>query len=138
MLLLLPLALADVVNPEPENCPSGSFGTSSHSGEWCAPSTCSSDGECEGACEAVGLCIESSEQSCGGMQSDSGEPCTFVKEEVHGKCSVGADCDDGIPCVVEDRCADGFLSVCGCSSTSTAPWLASLAGLMMLLFARMR
>ncbi len=50
MLLLLPLALADVVNPEPENCPSGSFGTSSHSGEWCAPSTCSSDGECEGAC----------------------------------------------------------------------------------------
>jgi len=141
MLVLLSLALADAVNAEPENCPSGSDGVSSHSGEWCAPTTCRSDDECnELPCSPdVGLCIETTEDvPCGGGWIDTAEPCTFTKEEVFDKCDSDSDCDDGVPCVIADRCArPGLDARCGCSA-SPHSWLAGVAGLFVLLLARMR
>ena len=41
--LLTTPVLADVVGPEPENCPDGSDPWSSHAGNWCEASYCADD-----------------------------------------------------------------------------------------------
>jgi hypothetical protein len=136
MVLLLSFALADVINAEPTNCPAGSIGTSSHSGEWCTPDECESDDEClNQPCSVdVGLCVVTTEEQCGGMISDTAD-CTFTKREVLGKCQTDADCDDGVPCEIADRCSRA--GTCGCS-TGGSPWFAALVGAMTLLLARLR
>lgn len=139
LLLTLSLAFADALGPEPENCPNGSIGTSSHAGEWCAPADCSADDECtEGGCVAdVGLCIVESEESCGGWNPDTGEECTFTKREVLDKCSTQDDCSEGT-CEIADRCATpGVAEACGCS-TGLQGWVAGLMGAFVLLMARVR
>ncbi len=105
LLLLGSLALADVVGPEPTSCPAGSIGRSNHSGSWCEATHC--DEDCpDGACREIGLCVDAREVGCGGMQPDTAEPYTFLKEEALRRCRTDADCDVG-SCVVEDRCATG-------------------------------
>lgn len=39
-------ARADAIGAPPEDCPAGSVGQSSHSGEWCAATSCASDTDC--------------------------------------------------------------------------------------------
>lgn len=59
LLFAMSLAMADVVDPAPEDCPTGSYGTTSHWGPACEANTCSSDTECaEGdSCVPLGLCV---------------------------------------------------------------------------------
>ena len=133
LLLLLHLATnpaaADAIGPDPEDCPNGSIGTSSHAGEWCEPTTCfTGDGECnEGSCvQDLGLCVTREEVGCGGMRADSAEPCTFTKEEAHGTCSEQADCSVGT-CEIASRCGSKAAAVCGCSSLSVGSAALGLA-----------
>jgi MYXO-CTERM domain-containing protein len=117
LLLLVRLAAADVVNPEPTNCPPGSVGTSSHAGEWCTPAPTCEEQVCADSCREIGLCVTETEEECGGMQPDTGEPCTFIRTEVHGRCRTQDDCDAGT-CIVEERCVDRGPLSCGCASSS--------------------
>ncbi len=136
LLVMVNLALADAIGPDPEGCPNGSIGTSSHAGEWCEPTVCFvDDAECRtGDCvEGIGLCITREEVGCGGMRRDSGEPCTFTKEEAHGTCSEQSDCSQG-SCEIASRCGSKVAAVCGCSglgagSAALGLALLALAGL---------
>jgi hypothetical protein len=108
-LFLSPVALADVVMDPPEDCPAGSEGTSSHAGEWCEEQTCDADdadASCpEGTeCLSTSVCLDVYEDECGGLQPDTGEPCTFEVREVLGSCETDDDCERGT-CVTADRCA---------------------------------
>jgi MYXO-CTERM domain-containing protein len=124
------LALADVVNPPPEDCPSGAIGQSGHIGEWCAPHVCA-ERPCadDQTCETTGLCVVEEEVDCGGM-TDPNNPCTFLKREAFGACEVDADCDQGT-CITDDYCVDegkvGGGDLCGCSSTGGASFVVLLA-----------
>jgi len=97
-------AVADVVMPPPERCPRGATGTTSHEGQWCAPTTCIDDGNCwQGRCtEAVGLCITSQQIRCGGR--GGWDPnCKVTKTVAHSACSTDSDCATGT-CQVASRC----------------------------------
>ena len=120
---LSPVAFADAVMDPPEECPVGSEGVSSHAGEWCAEQTCDVDTTCpEGTeCLSTSVCLDVYEEACGGMQIDTGEPCTIEVREVLGACETDDDCDRG-SCVTADRCAsedaiaaEGTESCEGCS-----------------------
>jgi hypothetical protein len=52
-------AYADVVGPGPENCPVGSTAESTHTADFCSPSACKTDSDCEGGdvCQESSLCI---------------------------------------------------------------------------------
>lgn len=131
LLLLATLAHADVVNDPPADCPRGSRGTTSHIGEWCEPDDCTSSTTCEAdqECSPVGLCVTTEEVGCGGMQPDTGAPCTFIRHVVSGTCETQSDCKEGT-CETADRCA-APKSACGCSSVSpVALGLGLLAGLL--------
>lgn len=130
LLLLVRLAAADVVNPEPTNCPPGSVGTSSHAGEWCTPAPTCDEQACADSCREVGLCVTETEEECGGMVPDTGD-CTFTKVEVHGRCRDQGDCDVGT-CIVEERCVERGPLSCGCASTSPVGVVSALAGLLAL------
>ena len=129
-----PSALADAVSAEPEDCPEGSDGTSSHAGEWCEELTCDADEECpEGtSCETSSVCLDVYETSCGGWQPETGEPCTFEVREVLGDCESDDDCEVGT-CETDTRCVEpGLLGSKGddCSGCSQAHLAQSTAGLM--------
>ena len=97
-------AYADVVGPEPEDCPSGSIGTASHAGEWCMPWLCA-ERACElgTTCENTGLCVLEEERACGG--DTSGTPCTYTHREVFGPCETTDDCASGT-CVTAEYCVE--------------------------------
>jgi hypothetical protein len=100
------IAAADAIAPEPEDCPSGSYGTSSHAGEWCQEHTCDATGECPDgfSCESSSVCEDVYETSCGGDRLDTG-PCTVRVREVLGPCETDADCSRGT-CVTDLHCID--------------------------------
>lgn len=101
MVLLLSLAWADLIRPQPITCLPGSYERSNHSGTWCAPSFCSSTEDCKrGDCVAeVGLCLVETEEACRGKNPN----CTFTKTKVVGACSTQDDCEAG-DCKVSKRC----------------------------------
>src|SRR5688572_2122441 len=73
-------ARADVVRPEPEDCPVGSVGDTSHCGPICRMLECTGDGECNGgdtcqptkACLHVGNCLMPPPKVHGGACSPEG------------------------------------------------------------------
>ncbi|MCB9795623.1 MAG: hypothetical protein H6741_23240 [Alphaproteobacteria bacterium] len=138
--LLATPSFADVVGPEPENCPDGSDPWSSHAGNWCEASYCGDDPDACGegeTCQEISLCVETEERGVGGGWADSAEPGTFTAHEVHGTCDPGDECDAGV-CETEMRCApEGgpVKQACGCATGtgSMGLSLALLVGLGLLL-----
>lgn len=131
-------ARADVVGPEPEDCPAGSIGTSNHSGAYCTPRLCA-DSPCDdGVCETTGLCVLEEERQCGGMTTP-GSPCTYTHREVFGTCEGDGDCSEG-SCVIDEYCVDPSSKdseICGCASTG-GPTAVLLLGLLPLALRRRR
>lgn len=143
-LLLIALAtasLADVVDPEPERCPDGSRGITSHAGAWCEATDCSDDPEVcneDEACEEVSLCIETISYQAGGNWGDSAEPPTYTSDVAHGTCRTDANCSEGT-CQTAMRCvqAGALKQTCGCTSAQPAG-LGALALLALGLISRRR
>jgi len=98
-LLLAPgPALADAIGPPPEHCPNGSIPESSHAGEYCWPSTCTSSADCEQGQECVerALCIEP-------VQGYSrGGP--FTVDHAVTSCGADGNCPAGSTCISDLRC----------------------------------
>ena len=142
--LLVPATvLADAVMPPPERCPRGASGSTSHEGQWCAPTTCTDDSNCwEGRCtEDIGLCVTSEQIRCGGRGSFDPN-CMVTKTVAHGSCKTDSDCALGT-CIVADRCTLSWNPLrgfdgCSCSAAEAEPaGLAALAlGLLALLLRR--
>ncbi len=141
------IAAADVIGPEPEDCPAGSYATSSHAGEWCQEHTCDASSECPDGyrCESSSVCVDVYETSCGGDRIDTG-PCTIEVREVFGPCESDADCSRGT-CVTDLHCINpeeqdtGATSTecSGCSQSQAAGGLMSLIGVLgLLVFLRRR
>ncbi|MCP4809328.1 MAG: hypothetical protein GY913_11880 [Proteobacteria bacterium] len=129
--LFLGVAHADAISMDSSlDCPNGSRITVSHAGSWCEPTDCSTSETCgDGSCtQDLGLCITTEEVGCGGMQRDSGEPCTFTKEEAHDTCKTDSDCTQGT-CQVRDRCGSDIKKWCGCSAVT--PVSAGLGALLL-------
>lgn len=132
-LLLLPsLAAADVVGPDPTDCPLGTRGTSCHGMEYCAPRPCSAATDCSTGeiCQARDLCITSG--TCGGrLEPDAGPPppVTVVTGECSGTCSGGT-CESRMVCV-PDGTPPGTGSGCGCRvAGNDGTWLGVAAALL--------
>ena len=111
-LVLLPaVAAADVVPAPPSDCPDGSTARTSHAGGYCAPSTCSSDSDCEEgeSCAEHPLCVE---QRTG--YSRGGE---FQVNHAVASCAGGASCPSGSSCETAKRCVSpGASGGGGCST----------------------
>ncbi|MCA9490467.1 MAG: hypothetical protein KC621_11105 [Myxococcales bacterium] len=103
LLLVAPIARADVVRPPTEPCTPGSRVSHSHSGSFCTPASC--DG-CEGECRPVGLCVVEEDRPCGGRRAHRDPDCQFHAVIAKGACETDADCAAG-SCVVADRCVQG-------------------------------
>lgn len=60
-------AAADVVPPEPTDCPAGSIGATCHGGPFCRPDTCDTQADCDAGfiCEDTQACISTID--CGGI-----------------------------------------------------------------------
>lgn len=123
VLCALSVAMADVVGPEPEDCPAGSVGAANHSGGFCRPAPC---GCTEGdACEPVPLCVLQEERPCGGMQ-DPEVPCTYIHVEAFGPCVRDLDCRTG-RCITDDWCEEPAPpddTRAGCASSPILPSMA--------------
>jgi MYXO-CTERM domain-containing protein len=76
-------ARADVVRSEPENCPDGSFGNTSHCGPYCEALTCTTDRDCTAGrtCQPVKACTHTYE-------------CFDPAPTVHGGSCSNATCTD--------------------------------------------
>jgi hypothetical protein len=85
------LALADVVNPPPTDCPAGSFGEVSHAGPYCRADDCSADATgCAAAspCQSQALCsVEIAGASMGGP---------FTVNNIVGPCAADGTCTEGV------------------------------------------
>lgn len=118
LLLAATPAAADDIGPPPEDCPRGSVGTSEHAGEWCAATTCTTDGDCTlqglraqgldhvGAlapmvCREAPLCVIEEEYQLGGLWPD--EPPTRTRRIARGACVDGR-CPAGGDCGATRRC----------------------------------
>ncbi len=97
---------ADVVNPAPTSCPTGSRPSTGHVGPHCAPTTCQSSTDCKSGetCREVSLCIT--------MEAGQHRGGSYTVEFAHGTCS--STCSKGT-CQKAMRCASS--SVIGCSQT---------------------
>lgn len=119
------LARADVVGPDPTDCPLGTRGTSCHGMEYCALRPCSTASECATGeiCQSRDLCITSG--TCGGrLEPDAGPPppVTVVLGECSGTCGGGS-CEPRMVCV-PDGTPPGTGSGCGCRvSGAEGTWL---------------
>lgn len=90
--LLLPtLARADAIAGPPA-CPPGSRGQSSHSGQWCAPATCTADSECGPAatCRPWRVCTRDSDVELGGLRAGPEPPVRM--QMVVGTCDPASKC----------------------------------------------
>lgn len=117
LVLLVPtLASADVVGPDPTDCPTGSRGTSCHGMEYCAPRTCTGAADCSAGeiCQARDLCISSG--TCGGLRPpDAGPPApvSVVTATCSGSCAEGA-CESRMVCVPDGTPPGTGDGGCGC------------------------
>ena len=109
-------ALADAVPSPPENCPPGSYGETSHSGQWCQPSTCKTDDDCKSldnhwarkksgphVCRSQPLCILHTKVRPGG-RGGFRNPNPIDREVAQSDCNKGctgvATCERVKRCVV--------------------------------------
>lgn len=127
LLLALRLAQADVVNPEPTNCPQGSIGASSHLGEWCTPDLCTSTTECEDGqtCASRGLCIEEDTTTDSAQERSR----TLVLDT----CEEQADCREGTCTFLEVCASEGLFGGSddgGCGGCGVTPAGSPLGGLL--------
>lgn len=127
VLLAIPaLAQADVVGPDPTDCPLGTRGTSCHGMEYCAPRLCTSAADCSTGeiCQSRDLCITSG--SCGGrLEPDAGPPppVTVVTAECSPSCAEGT-CESRMVCVPDGTPVGTGSGGCGCRvSGSDGTWL---------------
>jgi len=96
-------AQADVIMSPTMACPTGSITSTSHSGEWCAPTTCERPADCrEGfTCERASVCIAEETYQPGGLGA-SPEPQT--REVAVAACGSQADCPANSVCREARRC----------------------------------
>lgn len=135
-------ARADVIGAPPTDCPSGTVGSSTHSGPYCAPATCHNDMDCTGGatCQPMAICV--AQQPCGGNSSfvdvglypDGGAIPACTVEAVHGYCGVGAICAMGGMCQTRMVCyappsAPTTSGGCHCSVGAPAASGLAVAGL---------
>lgn len=130
------LALADAISGPPEDCSRGAFGVSSHSGAWCASTTCATVADCAPyadtprgrialGCEPLGLCVVSETYTEGGMRPADVAPAVLVREVASGLCTSDADCAAPSRCIVAPRCvalpgpvSDALARACGCRASA--------------------
>lgn len=137
LVLLVPtLASADVVGPDPTDCPVGSQGTSCHGMEYCRPRTCAATTDCAAGevCQSRDLCITSG--SCGGgfIDPDAGPPppVPVVTASCSGSCAEGT-CEPTMVCVPEGSPPPtGGGDGCGCRVTGPGSPLLGLGALALL------
>lgn len=141
-LLLIPAAAsADVVGPEPTDCPTGTFGTVCHGLEYCALDGCATDGDCDAGeiCQSRDLCIR--QATCGGRRlPDSAPPPPM--DTVEGTCSDTCEsgtCESRMVCVPEGTPPGTGEAGCGCRIVPRGSGAgALLAALALLAFALRR
>lgn len=107
--LLLSLAFADIIPPQPASaCPEGAHWATS-GGRWvCAPATCTTDGDCTDGttCQEQKLCLaESSWSRQVGAPSPDNPPRTFTAVSVRGPCTDEASCEGR--CEAQKVCMTG-------------------------------
>lgn len=135
---------ADDIGPPPSDCPRGSTGTSSHSGEWCSVQTCQSDADCkkmyvdhgqvEGTCESTSLCIgKRTIYPNHRVVSEAGPESSEIAVAV-GACGIASSCKPESHCEKAMRCVPSKSLVkdaargCGCGK-SARPKSGALLGL---------
>lgn len=117
-------AHADAVGPPPEDCPSGSHGESCHGGEFCSPSTCAGDPDCDPGwtCAELDLCV--ARIDCASGWTPPGEH--YWHDTVHGACPDGpGDCSTGTcravrVCMSDDGETLSGRHGCGCRTAATS------------------
>lgn len=111
------LASADVVGPDPTDCPLGTRGTSCHGMEYCQPQPCTTGATCGAGeiCQSRNLCMSSG--SCGGgwMDPDSAPPppVPVVTATCSGACAEGV-CEATMVCVPDGTPPGSGGAGCGC------------------------
>jgi hypothetical protein len=146
-------ASADAVMGPPTDCPRGSVGESTHTDEFCRPTTCATDVECGPGtgvddlfCEpSVGVCIEVRTRRMGGLRPPGLADSEIVYDVAASSCATDADCTGGMHCAVASRCAPRTATefvehALGCtahrSASSARTALLGAAALLTLLAAR--
>ncbi len=108
LVVLVPaLARADVIGPPPSRCPAGSVGDSSHAGSNCSPTTCGSNGDCEGGhvCVEQGLCVQTWDGWSHGHN--------FQVDHAVTTCSDDGGCPPDATCETEKRCVSRVSAMTG-------------------------
>lgn len=123
------VAHADVVDPPPASCPTGSLPATSHTGPHCVVDDCSLSSCSTGdTCEPVGLCLV--QVPCGGRISPDAGPC--LETHVVGLCSGEGTCSTGT-CSTRDVCVGPgeprTAGSCGCRAGRGGSSGAALAAL---------
>lgn len=108
-------AFADAVPGPPEDCPPGSYGETSHSGQWCQPSTCKTDDECKSldnhwarkksgphVCRSQALCVLRTKVRPGGRSGFRNPGAMIDREVAQSDCNKG--CSGGATCERVKRC----------------------------------
>jgi len=111
-------ARADVVGPDPTNCPAGSTPSACHGGPYCRPTLCADSSSCTNGttCQEVRWCI--GQISCAGRWPfDAARP---QQDTVEGSCEGSATCSKGTcktvkVCTMEASAADRG---CSCAMAS--------------------
>jgi len=121
-------ARADAVGMPPTDCPNGSWGESCHGGEFCTPSYCTDDGDCDDGrtCEVLDVCV--ARIDCAGGWNPEGEH--YWNDTFQGLCTEGPDdCITGVcqaisVCVSSDDASLSGRYACGCraAGSSTSGW----------------
>lgn len=86
VLCLTAPAYADVVEPEPDECPEGSTPDTCHGGPHCLPVRCAADTDCTGdfVCEEREYCVDTI--NCAGMLGPGEDPSDFDRDVIVGEC----------------------------------------------------
>ena len=124
-------ASADVVGPDPTDCPLGSRGASCHGMEYCAPQTCTTSATCGAGeiCQSRDLCMSSG--SCGGLMGPDAAPpppVPFVTATCSGTCAEGT-CETVLVCVPDGTPPGTGGAGCGCRVSGPGTPLLGLGAL---------